>query len=221
MGDSPAFPEIFEAGLKGPASVLMIGKSGTGRSFLTRKFALEALKQDENCLYFCTSRLLDTVRQEVGWVSNYENKGSNILIDAYPKRIKEPSSDYYIQIPDDFEEYEELLDDIMEEMRPDRTILDRFDTLPRWIGEENAFQFLKRIKGFTESCGGIGLYIVTQGVLSPQMELLVRDETDVTLQTSREDDERLVEITDFSRKLNPFGRWVIGTGEEEINLSKK
>lgn len=219
MTNTVAFPKIFEGGLRGPASILLIGKSGTGRSFLTRKFALEALKGDENCIYFCTSRLLDTVRQEIEWVSHYEEEGNNILIDAYPKRIKEPSSEYYIQIPDDFEQYEKLLEEIMEDFRPDRFIFDRIDTLPRWIGKENTLRLFKRIKGFTESWGGIGLYIVTEGVLSPQMELLIRDETDVTLHSSREGDERMVEITNFPRQLNPFGRCKIETEEEKITLA--
>lgn len=221
MSNSPAFSEIVEGGLKGPASVLLIGDSGSGRSFITRRFALEALKKDETCVYFCTSRLLSIVRQEVDWVTDYEDKGNNIMIDAYPKRINEPSSEYYIQIPDDFDEYEELLDDLMEEVWPDRVILDRIDTLPRWIGEDNSFRFLKRIKGFTEACGGLGLYIVTKGVLSQQMELLIREETDLTLHTYREEDEKLVRITNFRRKLNPFDEWIIGTENEEISLIRK
>lgn len=220
MDYAPAFPEIFEGGIKGPATILLIGKPGTGRSFLTQKFSLEALEEGENCVYICTSHSLDSVRQRVDWVRTYEKEKKNILVDAYPGRVGEPTSEYYINNPEDPSKYEKLVDTLMEEEHPARLILDRFDTLPRWIGEEEAFRLLKRLMGYIESCGGVGLYIVTEGLLSSRMEMLVRDRADLTLHTVREKDEKHVEITNFRSRLSPYRKWKIGTEGEKINLSE-
>ncbi len=220
MSNVPAFPEIIEGGIKGPATILLIGEGGTGRSFITRKFALEALEEDENCIYFCTSHSLKSVRQRVDWVETYEKKEKNILVDAYPGRVGEPTSEYYINNPENPSKYEELLDTLMEEEYPSRIILDRFDTLPQWIGKENAIRLLKRLLGYIESCGGIGLYIVTEGVLSSRMEMLAREKADLTLHTDRLEGEKYAEIFNFPLQLSPHQKWKIDMEGREISLSE-
>lgn len=137
--------EILAEGFVSPSVILIAGNAGSGKTIFSMQSSFNSAKNNEKVLYIST--LSEPLVQINNFMSNFSFYDVNLIIE---KKIEMRTIDE--ESVKDAEKLVDFIDNVVDEIRPDRLIIDPVNVLGHSLDEKELrvfwYKFFTKIKGW-------------------------------------------------------------------------
>jgi KaiC/GvpD/RAD55 family RecA-like ATPase len=186
-----------------PASLLLIGQSGVGKTVFSKHFIYNGLLIGEPCIYVTTDESPQGIYNSMkrfGFNTSQQNSSTFRIVDCYSWKLGDASiSEYLVRNPADLVLVLGAIEKAMRGLNNIRLVLDSITGLTATCKHSNfeILKFLQVIVAEIRAAGGNALFSVTPEAHDQQFMSLLRQAFDGTLEMK--EDESSKEIRRFLR----------------------
>ena len=141
----PLLDEKMGGGFRRDSTLLFFSEIPAERRIFAEHFVMTGVKNNETCLYIDFFRAPQLVRREMQKFGQHD-EGKLILVDATSSQLLLPTTEkYVIKDVSNLEEILEVVTRTMEEIRPQRVVLDSVEFLVEKFSPDQILGFLKTL----------------------------------------------------------------------------
>ena len=195
--------EILDGGLPEGASIMVIGKPGTGKSLFCSQFLKEGMDSEQGGLYITLDNspedIIDSAK-EFGWT--FKESDKFIIMDVYSWKLgKEITSDYAVQGPSDLNQLNMTLSDALKDIGDcdKRIVMDSASSLTFFTDTSSTVRFLQVVSAKTKANNGVLVMTVEEGVHDEQTLSTLNYTADGVIRFKKEDDQRYFSVSRMAK----------------------